>query len=142
MLHMDKFAPPLLASGDLAASYYREIGSRLTKLRTTRGWRQRELSRRARFDPPRLSRIERGKARVTLPELVRLGKALETGLDELVFGHPPTLEGEWAHMLHELEKTLGEDDLACAQRLLRAFVLGLRGLKANPEAAAEMVLTS
>lgn len=138
MLHMDKFAPLLLASGDLPASYYRDIGSRLTKLRATRGWRQRELSRRARFDPPRLSRIERGKARVTLPELVRLGMALETGLDELVFGPPPTLEGEWPHLLRELEKALGEDDLACARKLLRAFVLGLRGLQGKPDSAAEV----
>lgn len=94
-----------------------------------RGWRQRELSRRARFDPPRLSRIERGKVRVTLAELVRLGMALETGLDELVFGPPPTLKGEWAQMARELERTLDEDDQACARRLLRAFVLGLRGLQ-------------
>jgi transcriptional regulator with XRE-family HTH domain len=129
MLRMDEFAPRLLASGDLPASYYRDMGSRLRKLRTTRGWRQRELSRRARFDPARLSRIERGKARVTLPELVRLGMALEIGLDELVFGPPPTLEGEWAHLQRELVKALGEDELACARRLLRAFVLGLRGLQ-------------
>ncbi len=138
MLHMDKFAPHLLAIGDLPASYYRDIGSRLTKLREMRGWRQRELSRRARFDPPRLSKIERGKVRVTLPELVRLGMALETGLDELVFGPPPTLAGEWARLLRELEKALDEDDLACAQRLMRAFVLGLRGLQGKPVIGAEV----
>jgi transcriptional regulator with XRE-family HTH domain len=138
MLRMDEFAPRLLPSGDLSASYYREIGSRLTKLRETRGWRQRELSRRARFDPARLSRIERGKARVTLPELVRLGMALETGLDELVFGASPTLDGEWPHLLRELKKALGEADQACARRLLRAFVLGLRGLQLHPETAADI----
>ncbi len=135
MLRMDEFAPHLLPSGNLPASYYREIGSRLTTLRLTRGWRQRELSRRARFDPPRLSRIERGQARVTLAELVRLGRALETGLDELVFGHPPTLEGEWAHLLRELVRALGEDDLAFARRLLRALLLGLRGLPIHAETA-------
>lgn len=129
MLRMDEFAPRLLASGDLPAGYYREIGSRLTKLRETRGWRQRELSRRARFDPPRLSRIERGQARVTLAELVRLGMALETGIDELVFGPPQVLKGEWAHLLRELERALTEDDQACLLRLLRAFVAGLRGLQ-------------
>jgi transcriptional regulator with XRE-family HTH domain len=129
MLRMDEFAPRLLASGDLPASHYREIGSRLTKLRETRGWRQRELSRRARFDPPRLSRIERGQARVTLAELVRLGMALETGLDELVFGPPQALEDECAHLQRELVRALDEDELACARRLLRAFVLGLRGLQ-------------
>jgi len=127
MLRMDEFAPRMLANGNLTTSYIRDIGSRLKTLRTTRGWGQRELSRRAHFDPPRLSRIERGHARVTLPELVRLGMALETGLDELVFGHPPTLEAEWAHLLRELARALGEDDLACARRLLRALVVGLRG---------------
>src|ERR1700716_2841599 len=129
MLRMDEFAPPLLPSGDLPASYYREIGSRLTKLRATRGWRQRELSRRARFDPPRLSRIESGQARVTLPELVRLGMALEMGLDGLVLGPPAGLKAEGVDLLRELERALGEEELACARRLLRAFVLGLRGLR-------------
>jgi transcriptional regulator with XRE-family HTH domain len=138
MLRMDEFAPHLLSSGDLPASYYRQIGSRLRKLRETRGWRQRELSRRARFDPARLSRIERGQVRVTLPELVRLGMTLEMGLDELVFGPSPTLEGEWTPLLRELKKALGEDDQACARRLLRAFVLGLRGLQIHPETAAEI----
>jgi len=129
MLRMDEFAPRLSGGENpLPASNFRDIGSRLTLLRTTRGWRQRELSRRAGFDPPRLSRIERGKARVTLPELVRLGMALEIGLDELVFGHPPSLEGEWANLVRELARALGEDDLACARRLLRALVVGLRGL--------------
>ncbi|HEX4959876.1 MAG TPA: helix-turn-helix transcriptional regulator [Thermoanaerobaculia bacterium] len=113
---------------DLAARLYRDIGSRLTKLRTTRGWQQRELSRRARFDPPRLSRIERGAARVTLTELVRLGQALETGLDELVFGHCASLEEEWAHLLRDLEKAFTPEELVFARRLLRALVQGLRGL--------------
>ncbi|HEX3556148.1 MAG TPA: helix-turn-helix transcriptional regulator [Thermoanaerobaculia bacterium] len=133
---MDRFAPSLPASGDLPASHYRDIGSRLAKLRSARGWQQRELSRRAHFDPPRLSRIERGIARVTLPELVRLGRALDAGLDELVFGHPESLEGEWAHLLRELEKTLTREEEACAKRLLRALVLGLRGLQRGAESAA------
>ena len=128
MLRMDRSASVPMTIEDLAARLYRDIGSRLTKLRATRGWQQRELSRRARFDPPRLSRIERGVARVTLAELVRLGQALEAGLDELVFGHPVPLEGEWAHLLRDLEKALTPEELVGAKRLLRALVQGLRGL--------------
>ena len=60
------------------------FGTRLTQLRGARGWRQRELSRRAGIDPGRLSRLERGVARATVAELIRLSSALGTGLDGLV----------------------------------------------------------
>ena len=89
-----------------------------------RGWKQRELSRRAEIDPGRLSKLERGVARVSVPELIRLSRALGTGLDELVFGSAASLEGEWHRLLGELEKVGGSPALDCATRLLQALVLG------------------
>src|SRR5215203_2130137 len=66
----------------------RALGSRIMELRSTRGWKQVELGRRAGIEPPRLSRIENGRAAPSLPELVRLREALEAGLDQIVFGDP------------------------------------------------------
>ena len=66
----------------------RGLGSRIVELRSSRGWKQVELSRRTGIEPPRLSRIENGRAAPTLGELVRLREALEAGIDEMVFGHP------------------------------------------------------
>ena len=127
MLRMDarSTAPGEASSAleDLSEAF----GSRLTQLRGARGWRQRELSRRAEIDPGRLSKLERGVARVSVPELIRLSLALGAGLDELVFGAAASLEGEWHRLLQELEEAGGPQALDCATRLLQALVLGYRG---------------
>ena len=111
------------------------LGSRLMQLRRLRGWNQRELSRRSTIDPGRLSKLERGVARVSVPELIRLSSALGTGLDELVFGSPVSLEEKWHRLLGELEKSGGSRAIDCATRLLQALVLGYRVPTAVSEAS-------
>jgi transcriptional regulator with XRE-family HTH domain len=98
----------------------------LTQLRRVRGWNQRELSHRSTIDPGRLSKLERGVARVSVAELIRLSSVLETGLDELVFGSPVNLEGKWHRLLGELEKSGGPRAVDCATRLLQALVFSYR----------------
>jgi transcriptional regulator with XRE-family HTH domain len=99
----------------------RALGVRLTQLRKAKGWSQKELARRAQVDPGRLSKLERGVHRASLDELTRLSVALNTGLDELVFG-ASSLEVSWQRLLRELEESGGAPALDCATRLLRALV--------------------
>ena len=102
------------------------FGSRLTELREDKGWKQRELSRRAEIDPGRLSKLERGVARVSVPELIRLSLALGAGLDELVFGAGANLEKKWYRLFQELEKAGGSEAVDFATRWLQALVVGYR----------------
>jgi transcriptional regulator with XRE-family HTH domain len=91
-----------------------------------KGWKQRELSRRAEIDPGRLSKLERGVARVSVPELIRLSLALGAGLDELVFGTVASLERKWYRLFQELEKAGGPQAVDFATRWLQALVTGYR----------------
>ncbi|HEX4498060.1 MAG TPA: helix-turn-helix domain-containing protein [Thermoanaerobaculia bacterium] len=120
MLRMDGRAT-VSPAGNAEENFRRALGSRLTQLRRTKGWTQRELARRAQVDPGRLSKLERGVHRTSLDELVRLSLALNAGLDELVFG-ASTLEDSWRRLLRELEESGGAPALDCATRLLRALV--------------------
>jgi len=113
-------------TSDPLEDFSRTFGSRLTQLRGARGWKQRELSRRAGIDPGRLSKLERGVARVSVPELIRLSLALGAGLDELVFGASASLEGEWHRLLREVEEAGGPPAVDCATRMLQAFAFGFR----------------
>jgi transcriptional regulator with XRE-family HTH domain len=104
MLRMDLEATLKADTGEPRADFPRTFGTRLTELRGAKGWKQRELSRRAGIDPGRLSRMERGVARVTVAELIRLSSVLSTGLDQLIFGAPAGREGEGHRLLAELER--------------------------------------
>ncbi len=64
----------------------RALGSRIVQLRGLKGWKQRELARRAGLPAHRLSRIENGRRIPTLDELVALRNTFETDLEHLVFG--------------------------------------------------------
>ena len=120
MLHMASESTELVAPGADAAR--KTLGARLTQLRRAKGWKQRELARRAQIDPGRLSKLERGVHRASVDELVRLSLALSAGLDEIVFGASVTLEGKWQRLLGELESVGGPAALDCAARLVQALV--------------------
>jgi transcriptional regulator with XRE-family HTH domain len=122
MLHMASESTELAAS-EADSDPRRDLGSRLTQLRGARGWKQRELARRAQIDPGRLSKLERGIHRASVDELVRLSRALNAGLDEIVFGAAQTLEGKWQRLLRELASAGGPAALDCAARLVQALAL-------------------
>jgi transcriptional regulator with XRE-family HTH domain len=126
MLRMDARSTALADLEGPGEELAKAFGSRLTQLREVRGWKQRELSRRAEIDPGRLSKLERGVARVSVPELIRLSRALGSGLDELVFGAAVSLERKWHRLFQELEKAGGPQAVDCATRWLQALVLGYR----------------
>ncbi|ALG09507.1 helix-turn-helix domain-containing protein [Kibdelosporangium phytohabitans] len=60
------------------------VRRRIRALRVAQGWSLEELATRARLSPSSLSRIENGRRRLALDQLVTLARALDTSLDQLV----------------------------------------------------------
>ncbi|WP_427017750.1 helix-turn-helix domain-containing protein [Pseudarthrobacter sp. P1] len=60
------------------------IRQRIRGLRLARGWSLDNLAARCRLSPSTLSRIETGRRRIALDQLVPIAKALDTTLDALV----------------------------------------------------------
>ncbi|MFC5236244.1 XRE family transcriptional regulator [Pseudonocardia zijingensis] len=62
----------------------RLVRARIRAIRVAQGWSLEELARRARISPSSLSRIETGRRRLALDQLVDIARALDTSLDQLV----------------------------------------------------------
>ncbi|MFJ2027671.1 helix-turn-helix domain-containing protein [Streptomyces sp. NPDC087897] len=60
------------------------VRTRIRALRVAQGWSLEELAARARISQSTLSRIENGRRRLALDQLVTLARALDTTLDQLV----------------------------------------------------------
>lgn len=60
------------------------VRKRIRALRVAQGWSLEELAARARVSQSTLSRIENGRRRLALDQLVTLARALDTSLDQLV----------------------------------------------------------
>lgn len=60
------------------------VRKRLRALRVAQGWSLEELASRAKLSQSTLSRIENGRRRLALDQLVTLARALDTTLDQLV----------------------------------------------------------
>lgn len=60
------------------------VRKRIRALRVAQGWSLEELATRAHISQSTLSRIENGRRRLALDQLVILARALDTSLDQLV----------------------------------------------------------
>ncbi|MEU0981528.1 helix-turn-helix domain-containing protein, partial [Streptomyces griseus] len=60
------------------------VRKRIRALRVAQGWSLEELAARAKVSQSTLSRIENGRRRLALDQLVTLARALDTSLDQLV----------------------------------------------------------
>ncbi|MEU6740979.1 helix-turn-helix domain-containing protein [Streptosporangium sandarakinum] len=60
------------------------VRKRIRALRVSHGWSLDDLAARARLSPSTISRIENGRRRLALDQLVTLARALDTSLDRLV----------------------------------------------------------
>jgi transcriptional regulator with XRE-family HTH domain len=60
------------------------VRKRIRALRVAQGWSLEDLATRARLSQSTLSRIENGRRRLALDQLVTLARALNTSLDQLV----------------------------------------------------------
>jgi transcriptional regulator with XRE-family HTH domain len=118
---------PWLKRQDLAA----EIGARIAENRLARRWRQVDLAARAGLLVPRLSRLENGHNVPNVHELVRLREALGLSIDELVLGKTATREG-LRGLVGRLHGIASADELREAERLLEAWIEGLRSKKEEP----------
>jgi DNA-binding Xre family transcriptional regulator len=65
------------------AAEKRRLGARLRKIRLARRWTLERASERARLHPVSLSRIESGKANVTVATLLALARAYRVELADL-----------------------------------------------------------
>ena len=84
-------ADPELGAVETAKSgggYLAELGARIVRLRSEKGWDRVVLARKLGVSRDRLSKWERGKNAPPLKILVLLGNLLEVTLDELVTGRP------------------------------------------------------
>lgn len=67
-------------------SELKEIGARIRKVRTERGYSQEELSFNAEMDRAYISEIESGQKNFSINVLFKLSKALEIEPEELIKG--------------------------------------------------------
>jgi transcriptional regulator with XRE-family HTH domain len=65
-----------------------EVGARIVRLRSAKGWTQPDLARRLEVSRERLSKWERGKNDPPLAMVIALCDVLEVSMDELVTGSP------------------------------------------------------
>lgn len=100
------------------------IGPRIVEIRNQRGWSQRELGRRVQVRPARLSRLERGFKPPKLDELIRIARALDVGLDHLVFGEAP--RPRMLDLVREMETLGTPEEISGLGRLLQLVLVGYR----------------
>ncbi|MFF5724212.1 helix-turn-helix domain-containing protein [[Kitasatospora] papulosa] len=72
---------PVTQNGDELDGLVRK---RIRALRVAQGWSLEELATRAHISQSTLSRVENGRRRLALDQLVTLARALDTSLDQLV----------------------------------------------------------
>jgi transcriptional regulator with XRE-family HTH domain len=106
------------------------VGQRIIDLRSHRGWTQRILARRTGLRPAQLSKIERSRKLPQLEETVRIARALDVGLDELVFGRAP--RPEMLHLLREVEALGSPEEIAGLSRILQLLLLGYKTAGGRP----------
>jgi transcriptional regulator with XRE-family HTH domain len=63
-----------------------ELGRRIVRLRSGRGWSRDQLARRLRVTRERLGHWERGSHAPPMVALIDLGRVLEVSMDELMIG--------------------------------------------------------
>jgi transcriptional regulator with XRE-family HTH domain len=81
------------------------VRNRLRALRIAQGWSLEELAARANLSQSSLSRIENGRRRLALDQLVVLARALDTSLDQLVeTGATAVVSNPTIHGSHDVRR--------------------------------------
>jgi len=111
------------------------LGSRIAELRRSKGWTQREVSRRMGIHATRLSRIEHGSVWLGLRELIALQRIYGVGLEELVFGPAARhgVEPEEEILIRQIREIARPEDRESILRFLRAALAGYRTGRSTPE---------
>jgi len=101
------------------------LGRRIAVRRNQTGRSQRQLARETDIASSRLSRIERGRCKVQLVELVRLCEILRLDLDESVFGRALS-QSRLERLARHLEEMADPAELDVLERLLCCLIDGKR----------------
>ena len=138
----DKADPGAAGLANSEVGRFGDLGARIVRLRSEKGWNRAVLARKLGVSRDRLSRWERGENAPPLEILVLLGALLEVTLDELVTGKPWAGEG-----VNGVPRALGSVEPVPAQGrrgemedFLAAAVEVLRRLRRNPWLAFDDLL--
>lgn len=102
-----------------------DLGRRIAARRNQTGRSQRQLARETDIASSRLSRIERGRCKVQLVELVRLCETLRLDLDESVFGRSLS-QGRLERLARLVEEVADPAEVDVLERLLGCLIDGKR----------------
>ncbi len=105
---------------------YVTIGVRIRACRKAKGWTQAELAEHSGVEPSNISHIERAATKLSLPTLISIANALETTLDELVYGTLVKSEHISVKMIDELLADCTAEELKALAEVLRTTKSVLR----------------
>lgn len=108
---------------------YQAIGTRVRRLRKSKGLTQQALAELAEQEPSNISHIERGATKLSLPTLISLANALNVTADQLLCDSLPASHSIFQR---EAEQLLAD----CSHRELQIITETIRSLKASLRKAA------
>lgn len=108
---------------------YQAIGTRVRRLRKSKGLTQQALAELAEQEPSNISHIERGATKLSLPTLISLANALDVTADQLLCDSLPASQ---SILQREAEQLLAD----CSHWELQIITETIRSLKASLRKAA------
>lgn len=102
------------------------IGVRIRHFRHSHGLTQETLAERANLSVPYVSRVERGRKKVSLASLVRIAGALDVTVDQLLCGVQFTDEAAYCQEVQELLADCSPEERSIVWDVARALTDSLR----------------
>ncbi|GHG27986.1 transcriptional regulator [Amycolatopsis bullii] len=112
-------AAPMTYRGEMTSAPAEPLGARIRRLRTGRGWTQRELAEPG-YDRGFLAKVETGSRPPSEEMLAYLAGRLGLTVDELRFGRPPGVAEELRAALDEGYRDLEQGRIAAAEERFAA----------------------
>jgi transcriptional regulator with XRE-family HTH domain len=110
---------PMTYRGEMTSAPAEPLGARIRRLRTGRGWTQRELAEPG-YDRGFLAKVETGSRPPSEEMLAYLAQRLGLTVDELRFGRPPGVAAELRAALDEGYRDLEQGRIADAEERFAA----------------------
>lgn len=101
------------------------IGERILKLRKQKGWKQKDLAKKAKVHPAHVSRWERGHMQPGSSTLARLAEVFEVSVDELVSSQeeePSTVNDPQLLKTFQQAQQLPDEDKLVVMRMVDALI--------------------
>lgn len=108
---------------------YVVIGNRIREARIKKKWTQAVLAERANVETSYISHIERAVTKLSLPTLINLANALDTTLDELVYGNLTKSAHVSTQIINELLSDCSPDELRAIAEMIKTTKSVLRTMK-------------